>query len=59
MRRKQGRPEICSACGRSLHEHQKVCACGSATRFMTFEERTAYEVEQWRMYQRRADAQAS
>jgi hypothetical protein len=27
---------------------EKICACGTPTRTMTFEERTAYEVAMWR-----------
>ena len=42
--------EPCSSCGRGLRESQKVCACGAATRHMNFEERTEYEVAQWRAH---------
>ena len=44
----------CSSCERPLNMGQKVCECGAATRFMDFEERTRYEVEQWRTYRQRA-----
>jgi nitrate reductase cytochrome c-type subunit len=50
--------ERCTRCGDPVSESQTVCTCGSPTRFMTFEERAAYEVAQWRAYQERA-AQAS
>lgn len=59
FRKKQGPSEICSSCGRNIREGQKVCNCGSATRFMSFEERTAYEVEQWRMYRQRVQKLAT
>jgi hypothetical protein len=40
--------ELCPSCDRSLHEGQKLCACGTATHYMDFAERTQYEVQQWR-----------
>lgn len=40
--------ERCTRCADPIEEGQKVCACGAATRFLTFEERAAYEVELWR-----------
>lgn len=46
--------EPCQACDRPIREGQKVCACGSATRYMDFFERTEYEVQRWRAYQARA-----
>ena len=38
----------CYSCGRSVRAGDKVCECGTATGKMSFEERTLYEVEQWR-----------
>lgn len=48
----------CASCGRPIAEGRKICACGAATRYMTFEERARYEVEQWRLHREQA-AQAS
>lgn len=45
--------ETCSSCDRAIRQGQKVCACGTATRYMDFAERTQYEVEQWRAYRQR------
>ncbi|MCA1833542.1 MAG: hypothetical protein ABR548_01280 [Actinomycetota bacterium] len=53
--KKKGGDE-CHSCGRSLHEGQKVCRCGTATAMMTFEERIQYEVEQWRTTRQQATA---
>ena len=35
--------ELCPSCDRTLHEGQKLCACGTATHYMDFAERTAWE----------------
>ncbi|MGZ4121041.1 MAG: hypothetical protein ACXVQS_10310 [Actinomycetota bacterium] len=48
--------ERCPSCDRALHEGQKVCACGKATLYMDFAERTAWEVEQWREHVQTARA---
>lgn len=48
LRRKPKENVICSSCDRGLSQGQKVCKCGAATRYMNFDERTRYEVEQWR-----------
>jgi len=45
--------EACSSCNRTIKEGQKVCECGTATRFMDFKERAEYEVNQWRSYRAR------
>jgi hypothetical protein len=50
--------EQCPFCDRSVDAGQKVCSCGSATRYMDFTERTQYEVQQWRAYQQRGTATA-
>lgn len=50
--------ERCGSCGDPVQQSQKVCGCGAPTRFMTFEERAAFEVAQWRAYRER-QAQAS
>ena len=49
---RRGKPmkEACGSCERPLREGQKICACGSATLYMDFAERTQYEVDQWRRY---------
>lgn len=44
----------CHSCDRPLNDGQKVCRCGAATQHMTFAERTAWEVEQYRAYQQRS-----
>lgn len=54
FRRKTHEGDLCIACDRPLKHDQKVCECGTATRFMTFEERTAHEVQLWRRAQARA-----
>jgi len=46
--------ETCPSCDRQVHAGQKVCQCGAATRHMSFDERTAWEVEQWRSHQAQA-----
>ncbi len=46
----------CSACDRSLMEEQKVCVCGQPTDKMSFAERAAYEVAQWRSHREREAA---
>ncbi len=40
--------ERCVRCTAPVEEGQKICVCGAATRFLSFEERSAYEVEMWR-----------
>jgi len=57
-RKKGHEGDFCVACDRGLRDGQKVCECGTATRFMTFEERTAYEVELWRRAQARTAVEA-
>ena len=43
---------LCTSCNHALGHGQKVCGnCGSATEFMDFDERSEYEVTQWRRYQ--------
>jgi hypothetical protein len=51
--------ELCHSCDRPLDAGQKVCRCGSATHYMTFAERTQWELEQYRNYQQRATAAAA
>jgi hypothetical protein len=51
--------EQCHSCDRAIHEGQKVCACGSATHYMTFTERTQWEVEQYRAFRGATAAAAS
>jgi hypothetical protein len=48
--------ELCPSCDRAIQEGQKVCACGTATHYMDFAERTQWEVEQWRSYRQGARA---
>jgi hypothetical protein len=43
----------CHQCQRELSAQQKTCACGEATGRMSFAERTAWEVQQWRAYKSR------
>ena len=43
----------CSSCGAPIGT-QKICSCGKATPNMSFAERTAYEVEQYKAYKARA-----
>ena len=50
---------LCHSCDRPLRDGQKVCSCGSATHYMTFAERTDWEVQQYRMYQQRQSAPAA
>jgi hypothetical protein len=51
--KKRSHNEPCTSCNRTIKEGQKVCECGTATRFMDFEERTEHEVQQWRTYRAR------
>lgn len=48
----------CHSCDRPLKADAKQCECGAATGLMTFEERTAWEVQQYRTYQSRTAATA-
>ena len=49
----------CRRCDTPITNEMKVCpACGKPTVFMTFEERTRYEVEQYRAYKERDTATA-
>ena len=43
----------CSSCGSPI-EQAAVCSCGKATPNMSFAERTAYELEQYKAYKARA-----
>jgi hypothetical protein len=43
----------CSSCGAPVGS-ANVCSCGKATPNMSFAERTAYELEQYRAYKARA-----
>lgn len=50
--KKRTKPQPCTSCNHGLREGQKVCGnCGTATSYMTFDERREYEVAQWRRYQ--------
>ncbi len=51
--------EHCHSCDRAIDAGQKVCGCGSATHYMTFSERTQWELEQYRNYLQRSTAVAS
>ena len=42
----------CSSCGSPVGQ-ATVCSCGKATPNMSFAERTAYEVEQYKAYKAR------
>jgi hypothetical protein len=42
----------CSSCGSPIGE-ATVCSCGKATANMSFEERTEYELAQYRAYKER------
>jgi hypothetical protein len=42
----------CSSCGSPIAQ-DTVCSCGKATPNMSFAERTAYELEQYRAYKAR------
>jgi hypothetical protein len=48
--------EQCTRCNGHITKDQKVCECGAATANMTFQERAAWEVSQWRAYQERAQS---
>lgn len=48
--KKRSHVEKCTSCERGIREGQKVCECGKATSFMTFDERREYEVTLWRGY---------
>lgn len=54
MRFRRTKTEPCLSCERPIARNQKVCACGSATPHMSFDERRAYEVTQWQAHLRRA-----
>lgn len=43
------KPESCHACGTPIERDRKVCVCGIPTPYITFEERAAYELAQWRL----------
>jgi len=43
----------CFSCGNPI-DHQKVCQCGAGTPNMSFAERSAYEVEQYKAYKAKA-----
>ena len=45
----------CSSCGAPVGS-AKVCSCGQATPNMSFAERTAYEVEQYKAWKARSAA---
>lgn len=45
-----GDVERCARCEALIKESQELCSCGHPTRFMSFEARKQYEVEQWRAY---------
>lgn len=50
-KKEEARVAVCTICYQPLADEEKVCPnCGEATAFMTFEERKAHEVEQWRRY---------
>jgi hypothetical protein len=44
---------VCSSCYRPIKREATICVCGAPTQFMSFAERTAYELEQWRVYKER------
>jgi rRNA maturation endonuclease Nob1 len=49
----------CRRCETPITSEMKVCpACGRPTIFMTFDERTRWEVEQYRAYKERDTASA-
>jgi hypothetical protein len=43
----------CTRCGELITERRTLCTCGTPTRWMTFEERSRHEVEQWRLHQQK------
>jgi hypothetical protein len=43
----------CSSCGSAIGQ-ATVCSCGKPTANMSFAERTAYELEQYKAYKARA-----
>ncbi len=43
----------CRRCQAPVTEDVKVCTCGYPTVFMTFDERTKYEMEQYRVSKER------
>ena len=43
----------CARCGDPVAEGTTLCTCGKATRWMSFADRTKYEVEQWRNHKKR------
>jgi hypothetical protein len=45
----------CSSCG-TPYGDEKICSCGKATPNMSFNERAAYELEQYKAYKARAVA---
>jgi hypothetical protein len=48
--------ETCRACDAALDPVRTQCSCGRPTARMSFAERAAYEVLQWRAYQERVAA---
>ncbi len=38
----------CYRCEGRIPDGQSLCGCGAATPFMSFDERRAYEAQQWR-----------
>jgi hypothetical protein len=47
----------CFSCGRPI-DGEKVCRCGAGTENMSFAERTAYELEQYKAYKAAKTASA-
>jgi len=43
-------PRTCSSCLLPISQDQKICRCGKATPYMSFDERRAYELQQWYEY---------
>ena len=50
-RREGAAARRCSSCTEPLDRGATLCACGTPTELMSFEDRTRHEVERWRSYQ--------
>lgn len=48
----------CRRCEAPIAEDVKVCSCGTPTVYMSFQERTAFEVEQYKAWKSREAATA-
>ena len=59
MAREQLNAESCIRCSAGIAKDQKLCEhCGLPTQYMSFKERNAYEVEQFKAWQERVAASA-